>query len=459
MPKLRERNATTPDSPLSRRVAALGKILGMLAPIPDSWLGGASEGKKKGMAKGMECIPCESYAELRVAWEKALEWTPGLDHALVSMLASISSVKCVGDQLWLKVIGPASCGKSVLCEALTVNKEYILAKSSVRGFHSGYVADGGTEGEDNSLVSELFNMTLVTKDGDTILQAPNLAQILSEARDIYDGTSRTHYRNKMGKDYEGLRMTWLLCGTSSLRSIDQSELGERFLDVVIMEGIDEDLEEIVLRKVADRTERNLSIEAGDDPTTHHEPDMAYAMQLTGGYITYLRENASELITKIYTPDNVKTACMRLGKFVALMRARPSYLQEETAEREFAARLVSQHMRMAKCTALVLNEKTINSKVMQRISKVAVDTGRGQTLNIAKALYEEGSSGLSVASVAARTFKTKSKTDTLLRFLAKISVIEQFNSTTQKGLPPKYRWRLTENMEKLYAIVDDLGQEL
>ena len=147
----------------------------------------------------------------RSAWRKALKWTDGLDCALSVMLASVTSTMQVGDQLWVKIIGPASCGKSTLCEALSVNDKYILAKSTIRGFHSGYKSDrDGTE--DNSLIVQVRNKTLITKDGDTILQSPNLGQILSDARDLYDCTTRSHYKNKMGKDYVGVRMTWILCG-------------------------------------------------------------------------------------------------------------------------------------------------------------------------------------------------------------------------------------------------------
>src|SRR5690606_35550052 len=142
-------------------------------------------------------------------------------------------------------------------EAISVNQDYVVAKSTIRGFHSGFKTDGNGE-EDNSLIDQIRDKTLVTKDGDTLLQSPNLGQILSEARDLYDSTSRTHYRNKMSRDYAGVRMTWLLCGTSSLREIDQSELGERFLDCVLMDDIDDELEDAILWRVANRVDRNMS---------------------------------------------------------------------------------------------------------------------------------------------------------------------------------------------------------
>ncbi len=383
-----------------------------------------------------------------------MKWTEGLEHALAVMLASIASTKSVGDQLWVKVIGPASCGKSTLCEAVSVNTKHVLAKSTIRGFHSGFRTQGGDGEEDNSLVSMLYDKTLVTKDGDTLLQSPNLGQILSEARDLYDSTARTHYRNAMSKDYQGVRMTWILCGTSSLRSIDSSELGERFLDCVIMEGIDDEMEDEVLYRVVNKTDKNMSIAADDgDAATQYDPDLAYAMQLTGGYVDYLRDNAQDLLGKIEASDQMKFRCTRLGKFVALMRARPSERQEENAEREFAARLVSQLWRLAKCLALVLNKTRVDEEVMLRVKKVALETSRGQTLEIAYQLKEAGSAGMFHSSIAMAITKPEEKTKALLRFLKLIGVVEMFTDTSVKGVRSKPKWRLTQRMTKLFAEID------
>ena len=211
----------TETASLSQRLVALEGILERIVAVPDEWLHGKGKSStSRDETPEIECLPCDSYKELIDAWQKALHWTAGLDYALSVMLASIMSTKGIGDPLWIKVIGPAACGKSTLCEALSINTEYILAKSTIRGFHSGYSTDGDTK-TDHSLIPLVRGKTLVTKDGDTLLQLPNLPQILSEGRDLYDGTSRTHYRNAMGKDYTNVKMTWLLCGTNSHVSLSR----------------------------------------------------------------------------------------------------------------------------------------------------------------------------------------------------------------------------------------------
>lgn len=443
---------TSAGNDVLSRAKALEELLARVGVIPQEWVAGRARGTASKGGVEIECAYCDRWKPLENSWRKAMKWTEGLDRALSVQLACILSTKAVGDQLWVKIIGPAACGKSTLCEALSVNRRYVRAKSTIRGFHSGFKSDAGGS-EDNSLLAQLFDMTLVTKDGDTLLQSPNLSQILAEARDIYDRTSRTHYRNRMGKDYNGLNMTWILCGTSSLRQLDSSELGERFLDCVIMEGIDDELEDEVLLRKAHQAKRSLSIEANGSSVTQNDPELIKAMQLTGGYIDYLRVNAQSLLDAVRMPDWTMRRCITLGKFVAYMRARPSTRQEESAEREFATRLVSQMVRLANCLAVVLNVKEIDEEVMRRVTRVALDTARGRTLEIAKHLYKTGEDGIESSVLSVWTGESTEKLAALLRFLRRIGVVEHYNKASGvPGMKGKPRWRLTERIRKIYPEV-------
>lgn len=435
---------------LNIRIKAVDKLFKMIKPVPDDWLVSKKTsvftGGRTGSGVGMECKGCSRWDELTLAWRKAMKWTDGMDRALSVMLACVTSTKALGDQLWIKIISPPGGGKSTLCEALSINKRYIYSKSTIRGFHSGHKSDKqGTE--DHGLIPKIRDKTLVTKDGDTLLQSPNLGQILSEARDLYDGTARVHYRHGIDRDSDGVRMTWILCGTSSLRQLDSSELGERFLDCVIMDSIDDDMEDEVLWRVVNRTERNLAFEADGKAETQYDLELVKAMQLTGGYVSFLRDNAADLLVQVESSESVKRACVHFGKFVAYMRARPSKKQDESAEREFASRLVGQHMRLAKCLAVVLNKRSIDGEVLSRVKAVALDTSRGRTIETVKLLRKAGSDGSMTRSLAILSGDSEDKERTYLRFLRRIGVIEsyQLQSGAMKGT---LRWRLTNNMRKL-----------
>ena len=446
------RDAVKEAETIGGRIEAMGELLKKIDTIPeDEWMEDIEEDVEGDISKPqLEPMVCTDYETLISAWEKAMKWTPGLNKALIAMLASTASTMMLGDQLWIRVMGPAACGKSTLCEALAVAKKYVLSKSTMRGFHSGYVA---ADGKDKSLVKMADGKTLVTKDGDTLLQAPNLSQILSEGRDVYDRVTRTSYRHGGDKDYEGHSMTWLLCGTSSLRGMDQSELGERFVDCVIMEKIDDDLEDEILSSVVDKALGNVDISTQNEPDKRQNPDLTLAMQLTGGYVEYLREHAEKLYPIVTVDSTTRHLLTRLGKMTAYLRARPSQRQDETAERELASRLTSQFARLAKSVAVVLNKEEVDDEVMDYVRQYAFDTGRGKTMKIANFLYERGDEGVVTQAVmmCPDIGGNEESVRKLLRFMKQIGAIEMF-VTVNGGVRSQAKWKLTDMFHNLLAEV-------
>lgn len=444
--------------PAKERVKNVPLLLSRVSAIPQEWLVGVTRSSSNGKPATLEveCATCTDWRALTNAWRKAMKWTEGLDRALSVMLSCIVTTETPGDQLWIKVMGPASCGKTTLCEAVSVAKKYVVANSTMRGFHSGY----GPKDEDNSLIRLLYNKTLVTKDGDSLLTAPNLSQILAEARDIYDRTSRTHYRTGKSKDYEGVNMTWVLCGTSSLRVLDSSELGERFLDCVIMEGINEEEEDDILSRIGNRVVSNMrrvdqyaSNGFAKMPGISQEDFcMLRAKQLTGGYINYLRQAADDLLQQLGVDQDAQSICAKYAKFVAYMRARPSAKQTEATEREFAGRLYAQHLRMMMCIAVSLGERAVNDEVLRRTKRVATDTARGVTSDMTKHLHLAGRDGLDPRTIGILCNRTTLDINNYLRFLRQIKAVEVFTNQVAVGLKGQQRYRLTQRMHNLYSEV-------
>lgn len=432
------------------RVKRVEELRLMLAEVPPSWVPGRAVSSAPGKVQ-VDTLPCSSWATLVNQWRKAMKWIDGLDRSLACMLASIASVETRGDQLWFKIIGPASCGKSVLAEAVSINEKYIKAVSTIRGFHSGYQAD--REGSiDSSLVAQLKNKTLVIKDGDTLLAQENLRQILSEARDIYDRVSRTSYRNQMSKDYKGINMTWLLLGTSSLRAIDSSELGERFLDSVVIEDIDPVQERDVALRVAFRAASEVGMIADGKLDTQDSPEMVLAKRLTGGYIDWLKENVHRKVAEIPDEEETMLRIVEMATFISYLRARPSDRQKEKAQREMCYRLTSQLVRLAKMLAVVLNRPSIDEEILRRVNRVALDTARGRTLEIVHCLRAAKEAGLVLGSVALYTGHAEDEEKQLLKFLRKIGVVETYSPKLTGGLSNRPKWRLTSTLAKLYDSV-------
>lgn len=445
---VRDRIAGVPT--LKDRITLVNALVADCQPIPDDWRAD-KDAKGSDEVNEIECRPCSDWKTLQQAWRKAMKWIPGLDLGLSVSLACVTSTKAVGGvQLWLKLLGPASCGKSTICEALSVSKKYVIAKSTLRGFHSGY--DDGS-GDNHSPLQSMMDKTLVTKDGDSLYQAPNISQIMSEARDVYDRTSRSSYRTKASKDWHGVNMTWIICCTPAHARTDKAELGERFLDCQIMDRIDDDLEDEIIIRSVHAENADMTMEANGRMETQHSPAMLAAMQLTGGYVEWLRTNANARLREISAnnTDEVLLKCGRLGKFVAYMRARPSDFQTESSDREFSSRLVKQLVRLANCLAVVLNRPCIDDDVMARVRSVAMDTARGRTLALTTLMYHTGEEGEQLTTLCRSTGHGEEKERNLLRFMRKIGAVE-YHVPVKDGIKLAPRWRLSERMRNLYAEV-------
>lgn len=436
------------------RVSLLAKLYERLTPIPAEWIEEAKV--SSGYQESLEPIPCDSWEELVNHWRKALYWSPRLSKCLAVCLASIATVLLPEDQLWIKLIGPPSCAKSILCEAFSTSKKHTIAKSVMRGFHSGFVMDKRDTREDNSLLAEVNGKTLVTKDGDTLLKAPDLPRILSEGRDIYDGVSRTHYRNKISRDYLNQHVGWILAGTNSLHVLDETELGARFVDIVVVDDIDDAMEDDISWAITNRVESSLVGDSSGESEGGSDR-INYAKRLTGGYIDYLCANIRVLLRSVKFPHAAKIECQKLAKFVAYMRARPSLKQDKKAGREMSGRLTSQLTRLALACTVIMNKTTVDDKVMETVRQVALDTSRGTVLELVHKFYCCGrDEGVSVQAISVLLGQTDDKARTLLRFLRQIKVAEVFQSGIFANA---VKWRMTEQLTNLYEDIYVEAQEV
>jgi len=435
------------SKPPAARRAALQQLLGMVGPVPRKWLAAGGRGLTGYAAhqwgdeeKTLRIRSCEEWGELKESWGKALHWSGGLNAALITMLASSASTPLPGEQLWLKVIGPPSCGKTTLMEGLATAKKYYLSKDTIRGFHSGYKEKDNDE--DKSLAQLVDGMTLGTKDGDTLLKAPNKAQILSEARALYDRASRTNYRNNINREYVGHSMTWHLAGTAALREIDDSELGARFLDVVVMDKITPEFEARVASQAASNEFDNLFRNTSEGLEAKYSDSLGKAMALTGGYLGFLRENIVEIGMALGKEGRVEVLhqCQDLAAYVAHMRARPGVQSTEDPEREFSPRLTKQLTQLAAVTACTLGVDDIGDpSVMDIVRKVAFDTSRGPTVRLMDLMVPQPQ-GMEVRGIASFLQQRDDKVREYLRFLGHIGVLQVSKN--------RKRWRVDPSMVEL-----------
>lgn len=417
------------------------------SPVPREWV-------TEGLAAGLKPEPCYSWKDLIQEWRKAMTWPDSgetYDYALSMMLACIISTETQGEQLWLRLISPASSGKSVLCEALSVSKRFILPKSTLRPIYSGFKT-GKDDNEDNSIMPELRGKTLVVKDCDPLLQSNQLGVILGQLRDLYDGAGRSHYNNRMSKNYENWRFTVIIGGTKNIAKLDRSELGERFVDCIMIEDMDQGLERDIRRSVALRAFRECKTIVNGVPESTKTKELIKAYKKTGGFIEYLRENADRLVNNVEEDEEALYLISDWAALVTYMRCKMPLEARGQVEiepqRELPFRLTSQYSRLAVCLAAVLGKSSLDDSVMKRVKKSILDTSKGVNLQITRLLYSNPL-GMELAHLAILLNETAEKMAKILRFLVRIEVVESVKTVRHIN---QTMWRLTPVVRSLYETI-------
>jgi hypothetical protein len=195
---------------------------------------------------------------------------------------------------------------------------------------------------------------------------------------------------------------------------------------------------------------NNGYTAGRDGET---PELMKAKSLTAGYLEYIRANIKELSSKVVMSDEAMEDCNVFALFVAYFRSRPPKRQdEENKTRELSTRLVGQLTKLAYVMSVVMNRTEVDKEVMRRVRQVALDTSRGNTLNIIKHLIEAKDKGLEWKTVASLIGTDDKRAKELLRFLMFNGVVETFRPSLARGVVGITRYRVTDKIRRIYNRV-------
>jgi hypothetical protein len=412
-------------------------------------------------------IECTSFKDLVEHYSSKLHMTDSLKDTLCTMMAVIMSTDIGGDQLWFRIIGPPGSGKTTLAEACSVAREYTMPKSILTGFHSGYKEDSKSK-TDHSLIPEMKGKAVIVKDADTLVSAPNRDKIMSELRDIYDGTSRSHYRHGKQSDYNDIRTTFLLCGTDELRSLNRSFLGERFLDCEIL-AVGQDTSPYLHRarqntyqkvfdslmpvKVDEQAEGNEVMEGSDAAL--------YLAQHTYGFIQHLKQSIGTK-TPPALAEREGLQLEALAQFVSFMRAkvrRDGYDLLYRPRPEVATRLVSQLTKLAVCYAFVMDKPSVDEEVIAKVQKVVRDTCVGLQYDITKVLagplakpeLKGQIGGLNIRQVCQVANLPETTVRKFLADMQEFNIVEKYAKENRSGQRGRdlHLWKLTDDMRDLY----------
>jgi len=198
------------------------------------------------------------------------------------------------------------------------------------------------------------------------LQQPNKDQIFSQLRDFYDKESSVTYMNRVSFEYHNVRSAFIFCGTHALRGIDNSALGERFLDFELT-VTEMDREEIALRMMQRSME--VAISGGDPESSIHSK--------AKNFIDNILLN-QEGTAKLHKDD--RDAITVFGNIIAYMRAKVERNRNGELlyppSPEVPSRISKQIVKLYQCAPLILGKKepdTSTYNLARHITGDIIDT--------------------------------------------------------------------------------------
>lgn len=445
------------SSQVDRRLP-LVQLLSKVEAAPADWFSPTTK-STSGNHNNHEPRSCSIWTQCEAAWREAMKWRQDMGDALAVLFAVCASTQQSGNQLFLDLVGSAGSGKTTLCEGLLVS-QHCHHLEQLTGFHSGWRTEGEPD-KDCSLIGRINGKTLITPEFDILRSSPRYQELMGQTRRIFDGKSGHTYKNT-DKDglHVGLRTPWIRAGTPAIMDCDQSQLGDRFLRLIIGDP-GEDEKRAIIRSAL-RSERVAMLEqANGTADSIVEPKMRLAHALTGGYVDWLRANIDERLPLVDVSESVEDYCMDLAELAADLRARPNSdtrKVEHNDSKELPTRLARQNIRLASCLAVVLNKTLVDTEVLRIVRKVALDTAAGHSLNLVQWLSRvnprdinsrshQECGGVGMDTLAVWSNMTAERMSKYLMFLRKIGVMNWRHDSRSGGM-----WVLTDRMCDLYTRI-------
>lgn len=183
------------------------------------------KGEAPGYDPNVSSVRCESVEELMEHIKGKLEVNRAIDQSFKFLLAVAHSLTLGDGMLWSWVVGPAGSGKTTFVDLIggVWGKTYCVDKFT--GFFSGFKQGN----KDASILPQCDKRIFIVRDfTGTLAIGSDADRIFGEMRDVYEGKARAAYRNNIDREYK-VYFPFIGCVTNVIRSVNNADLGERFL--------------------------------------------------------------------------------------------------------------------------------------------------------------------------------------------------------------------------------------
>ena len=301
---------------------------------------------------------CLTFLDLEEACKEIYHFTDDMRMLMQLLIACLYSLKIEGEQLWVRVIGPPGSSKTTMAK-IAGSSEQSLMRSTFTGLLSGWKDD---DPKDASLIPIISGKLLIVKDGDALLQQPNIAKILSELRDFYDKSISATFLNRVSYEYNNVRSGFCFCGTHALRNMDNSALGERFLDFELKVN-NEDRQAISKRSMETAIQEAMTGRS-------MEPSIAAKAK---NFIDNIVLN-TEGVATLHNDD--KRQIEMYGNVISYLRAKVERNRSgEIAYKplpEVPSRIIKQMVKLFQCAPIIINKQEPDTSTIALGRKLTLD---------------------------------------------------------------------------------------
>lgn len=325
---------------------------------------------------------CDSYIDdleiKRNTWQSVIEDFKSLyrvdqsfTDAATCVAAACVAARVPGEPLWLFLVGPPSTSKSVIIDAFAYDKEHceILTKFTATQMVSGWKQPGTDE--DVSIFPTLKNRTLLVSDWTAVLSMSGAAQeeLYGLLREAYRGEVRIKYGNGKVIDVKDVYYSTVAGVTDAIRSVNNSDLGERFLKV---EVIGEEYDTIANSLAA------MDGIVKDATQIRKLKTLGASIQ---GYLDSL-DYRIHMLPMLDEPMKLRIA--HLSNIIGHLRAVVAKEGDDLEYRpraEGGTRVSKQLAKLGQSLAVLLKRNTIDDECFRLVVRTAIDTIRGIPLDI------------------------------------------------------------------------------
>jgi hypothetical protein len=301
--------------------------------------------------------------------KKWLYIDPNDDEVIDVLVATALDQELPGDPIWLFLIGPPGATKTELARAFYGQRFYTTSSIT-----SHTLITGLRDKNARDLLPELNGKVLIIKDFTTTLTDENeLAEILSQLREAYDGYLEMNFGSGVGKKAYKSKFGLIACVTPIIDAYVtvQNLLGERFI------------------KIRMRTDRKKSahkamVNAGKEDQMREELRFATLALLNEAKkrIAYIKE--------LKIPEEIEAKMLELAIFTATARSgvhrdRQHYMTI-LPEAEIGTRLAKQLKKLAHALAIIRGKESVGTAEFQTILRVALDSIPKKRMKILSAFF-------------------------------------------------------------------------